>query len=156
MAYLDLHGLATFKAKLDEIFGTKITEPASDGTSGQALTTNGQGGRSWTTIQGVPGDLFIIRRYTKVLGAAGTKELCDLTSTNIGISTISGYTPAAVCRMGISPGTHMLKVVNLSAITGNGYVVQYLLNTEGATMDSLTLTMDILWVKNSAVTDYRT
>ena len=156
MAYLDLHGLATFKAKLDDIFATKLTEPDSDGTSGQVLTTDGQGGRSWTTIQGVPGDLFIIRRYTKVLGAADTKESCDLTATIIGIFPISGYTPAAVCRIGISPGTHMLKVVNLSAITSNGYVVQYLLNTEGTSMESLSLTMDILWVKNSAVTDNRT
>ena len=29
-----------------------IKEPSSDGTSGQVLTTDGQGGRRWTTVQG--------------------------------------------------------------------------------------------------------
>ena len=29
-----------------------IEEPSSDGTSGQVLTTDGNGGRSWTTVQG--------------------------------------------------------------------------------------------------------
>ena len=32
----------------------KINEPSSDGTNGQVLTTNGNGGRSWTTIAGLP------------------------------------------------------------------------------------------------------
>ena len=29
-----------------------VKEPASDGTNGQVLTTDGQGGRSWTTVSG--------------------------------------------------------------------------------------------------------
>lgn len=29
---------------------TKITEPSSEGTAGQVLTTDGNGGRSWTTV----------------------------------------------------------------------------------------------------------
>ena len=29
-----------------------VKEPASDGTNGQVLTTDGNGGRSWTTVQG--------------------------------------------------------------------------------------------------------
>ena len=32
-----------------------IKEPATDGTNGQVLTTDGQGGRSWTTVQGGSG-----------------------------------------------------------------------------------------------------
>lgn len=31
---------------------TKVNEPAGEGTSGQVLTTDGSGGRSWTTVQG--------------------------------------------------------------------------------------------------------
>lgn len=30
--------------------GNKISEPASDGTAGQVLTTDGNGGRSWSSI----------------------------------------------------------------------------------------------------------
>jgi len=30
----------------------KVNEPATEGTSGQVLTTDGQGGRSWQTVQG--------------------------------------------------------------------------------------------------------
>lgn len=35
----------------DELAG-KISEPSIDGTNGQVLTTDGNGGRSWTTVQG--------------------------------------------------------------------------------------------------------
>lgn len=37
----------------------KIDEPASEGTSGQVLTTDGNGGRSWTTVQGGSGENII-------------------------------------------------------------------------------------------------
>ncbi len=37
----------------------KITEPQTEGTSGQVLTTNGNGGRSWTTVQGGSSDIEI-------------------------------------------------------------------------------------------------
>lgn len=30
----------------------KVSEPATEGTSGQVLTTDGNGGRTWTTVQG--------------------------------------------------------------------------------------------------------
>lgn len=30
--------------------GNKVNEPAVEGTSGQVLTTDGNGGRSWTTV----------------------------------------------------------------------------------------------------------
>lgn len=47
-----------------------IAEPASDGTSGQVLTTDGSGGRSWTTVSG---------------GGGGTV-------TSVGVSVPSGLT----------------------------------------------------------------
>lgn len=36
--------------------GNKISEPATEGTAGQVLTTDGNGGRSWTTVSGGGGD----------------------------------------------------------------------------------------------------
>ena len=35
----------------------KMDEPATEGTSGQVLTTDGQGGRSWQTVQGGAGSV---------------------------------------------------------------------------------------------------
>lgn len=42
----------------------KMDEPAAEGTSGQVLTTDGQGGRSWQTVQGGGGNLELIEHAT--------------------------------------------------------------------------------------------
>lgn len=39
-------------ANQDIIDSSKISEPSSEGTAGQVLTTDGNGGRSWTSVQG--------------------------------------------------------------------------------------------------------
>lgn len=43
---------AADKTKLNALSGPYIEEPSTEGTSGQVLTTDGNGGRSWTTVQG--------------------------------------------------------------------------------------------------------
>ena len=54
---------------------TYIEEPSSDGTSGQVLTTDGNGGRTWTTVQ----------------GGSGTTNYNDLSNKpQIGGTTLSG------------------------------------------------------------------
>jgi hypothetical protein len=40
-----------------DALGDKISEPATDGTLGQVLTTDGAGGRSWETVQGGSGGM---------------------------------------------------------------------------------------------------
>ena len=43
----------TFSAdKLTTEFSGKVSEPSSDGTNGQVLATNGEGGRYWKTVSG--------------------------------------------------------------------------------------------------------
>ena len=49
--------LTTDHSAVMSALNNKISEPASDGTSGQVLTTDGQGGRSWTTVQGGGGTI---------------------------------------------------------------------------------------------------
>ena len=41
----------------------KIDEPVTEGTSGQVLTTDGQGGRSWQTVQGGGGSGYPIKVF---------------------------------------------------------------------------------------------
>lgn len=106
-------------------------------------------------LTGIPSDLFKLVRYTKTLGQA-TTEIAELPANVIGITSISGYTPVAVCAIDVTPGTHQLIAVDLSKITGSGNVVRYMLNTPNTTQNSLTLTMDILWAKTTAITDNRT
>lgn len=52
-SFLDLNGLSYFWNKIKAKF---IAEPATEGTNGQVLTTDGNGGRSWTTPAGVTVD----------------------------------------------------------------------------------------------------
>ena len=40
------------KTETDTLLQNKINEPSAEGTNGQVLTTDGQGGRTWKTVQG--------------------------------------------------------------------------------------------------------
>ena len=48
--------------------GNKISEPATEGTAGQVLTTDGNGGRSWTTVSGGGDNNFSTGSYTDING----------------------------------------------------------------------------------------
>ena len=65
-----------------------IKEPSSDGTSGQVLTTDGNGGRSWTTVQGGGGAVI-----DDTAGAGDTNKAwsADKLTTDLGslLSAIS-------------------------------------------------------------------
>ena len=62
----------------------KINEPSSEGTSGQVLTTDGNGGRTWTTVQGGGGggttdyDQLSNRPQINSVTLTGNKSLSDL------------------------------------------------------------------------------
>ena len=57
-------------AQLVEQLAGKISEPSEDGTAGQALVTDGNGGRSWATVQGGGG-------ITPIIGDNGNWYLGD-------------------------------------------------------------------------------
>jgi len=50
--YVGCNANSTGGTSLTEAVNGKVNEPSSEGTSGQVLTTDGNGGRSWTTVQG--------------------------------------------------------------------------------------------------------
>lgn len=57
-------------AQLAAQLAAKISEPSEDGTAGQALVTDGNGGRSWATVQGGSG-------ITPIIGDNGNWYLGD-------------------------------------------------------------------------------
>ena len=87
-----------------DLADTYIEEPSSDGTSGQVLTTNGSGGRSWTTIS-----TYTLPPATdSALG--GVKIGSNITVANDGTisvaatpSTMTGATSSANGASGLVP-----------------------------------------------------
>lgn len=81
----------------------KMDEPATEGTVGQVLTTDGQGGRSWTSVGGetitVPGTT------PSITGMAGVRYVCGECATLdiiapatgcIDVTFTSGSTPTVL------------------------------------------------------------
>ena len=48
------------KTETDNLLQKKVDEPINEGSNGQVLTTDGNGGRTWKTVQGGGGDGSII------------------------------------------------------------------------------------------------
>ena len=90
------------------ISNTKITEPSSDGTDGQVLATNGNGGRYWKTVSGGGGggtsDYTDLENKPSInsITLTGNKSLSDLGIASVSIiddtagSSESGKTWSAV------------------------------------------------------------
>lgn len=57
----------------------KMDEPATEGTSGQVLTTDGQGGRSWTSVGGET--VTVSGTTPSITGMAGVRYVCGECST---------------------------------------------------------------------------
>lgn len=69
----------------------KINEPSIEGTSGQVLTTDGNGGRSWTTPQSGSGSEVIVSGSTpSIAGVADTRYICGEVSTLSIVAPASG------------------------------------------------------------------
>ena len=88
---------------LDAAIAGKVDEPATEGTSGQVLTTDGAGGRSWTTVQGGGGAVSSVNGKTGAVvlnntdvGAAATShthaqsDITDL-ATDLAAKEDAGY-----------------------------------------------------------------
>lgn len=79
-------GIATITEKNQNIadafaaLSGKISEPSTEGTSGQVLTTDGNGGRSWTTVQSGSSDYASLTNKPQIAGVtlSGNKSLSDL------------------------------------------------------------------------------
>lgn len=103
--YLEESGLQYFWNKIKTVLALKVNEPASEGTSGQVLTTDGNGGRSWTTFGGSGAELANVDDTFTVTGTGST---VTQTYTKIGVS--SGMT------------MHVRNISNPDALKGDWYV----------------------------------
>ena len=92
---------------LPQLLSGKISEPASDGTAGQVLTTDGSGGRTWTTVQG---------------GGGGTSDYTALSNKpQINSTTLSGNKSSSDLGLqdALVSGTN-IKTINSTSILGSG------------------------------------
>jgi len=95
---------------LPQLLSGKISEPATDGTAGQVLTTDGSGGRSWTTVQG---------------GGGGTSDYTALSNKpQINSTTLSGNKSSSDLGLqdALVSGTN-IKTINSTSILGSGDIV---------------------------------
>lgn len=71
------------KTETDALLQKKINEPINEGSNGQVLTTDGNGGRTWKTVQGGGSDVDIVTSWeptpsdTKVPSEKLTKNTLD-------------------------------------------------------------------------------
>ena len=71
------------KTETDNLLQKKVDEPLNEGTNGQVLTTDGEGGRTWKTVQGGGSDIDIVTSWeptpsdTKVPSEKLTKNTLD-------------------------------------------------------------------------------
>lgn len=92
-SFLDLNGLSYFWNKIKAKF---IAEPATDGTNGQVLTTDGNGGRSWTSSAGVTVDAALSASSTnpvqnKVINTALNGKQATLSVSNASYTNATNY-----------------------------------------------------------------
>lgn len=112
---------ATARADLEN----KINEPAIEGTTGQVLTTDGNGGRSWTTVS-VPtkvsdltNDAGYITSYTETDPVFSAAAAAGITSADISgwnakaTKTVLTATIAAADWAGSNPYTNSVTVTGL-------------------------------------------
>jgi hypothetical protein len=106
---------------LDEAIAGKVNEPATEGTSGQVLTTDGAGGRSWTTVQGGGGGAV-----SSVNGKTGAVVLDN---TDVGAAAAS-HTHAQSDITDLA--TDLAAKEDAGYITVGGTQYQIRIGTEGA------------------------
>lgn len=86
---------------------SKVSEPSSEGTNGQVLTTDGSGGRSWTTVSGGSSNLFIANynstTYSAISAAKAANKIILCSPGNInGYALLSDFEAPSSGGHGIS------------------------------------------------------
>lgn len=75
--------LQTNVGNLQTAVGGKMNEPASEGTAGQVLTTDGNGQRTWTTVESGGSSIEIDDTLTQQGEAADAKATGDVLATKL-------------------------------------------------------------------------
>lgn len=83
---------------------SKINNPAIEGTNGQVLTTDGQGGRTWTTVQSSGGDMLKSVYDTDNDGIVDSAEtLSGLTASITELNYMDGATENIQAALNMRP-----------------------------------------------------
>ncbi len=83
---IDTHG-----DTLVDMLENKVNEPETEGTAGQVLTTDGEGGRVWTTVQGGGGGTSDYTALSNKPQINSTTLSGNKTSADLGIENIFRY-----------------------------------------------------------------
>lgn len=75
------NGSDKFKKRIVEWLNKKLDEPETEGTDGQVLTTDGNGGRSWTTVD--MSNYYTKDEIDQMLGNYYTKDEIDQMLSNV-------------------------------------------------------------------------
>lgn len=79
----NVSNLQTNVGNLQTAVSGKMNEPASEGTAGQVLTTNGNGQRTWTTVESGGSSIEIDDTLTQQGEAADAKATGDALATKL-------------------------------------------------------------------------
>lgn len=114
---------------------------------GQAILLKDEAARNEITgIKNSLNDLFIIRRYSYEYTVAGYTGI-TITKTNLGITSISGYTIGAINFYATGSNPIVPRTINYA---GNDIVRLY--NPTNNSISS-TFTISVLWIKSSLIGD---
>jgi hypothetical protein len=106
----------------DSITTNRIwTLPSADGTNGQALTTNGSGTLSFTTVGGGSGSLQIVEFTATTTSASSSTTLATgAVPVSVSLQITSAYSPGTSISVGYTGSTSFLMATtdNLPGTTG--------------------------------------
>ena len=117
----DVSGLYTKPAggiPSTDLADSYIEEPASDGTSGQVLTTDGNGGRSWTTVQG-GGSVTVDDAFS----TSSTNPVQNQVITNFVGTTDVGDHVEEVEKLSFASSSVTIQTVSVKTFTDNKVTV---------------------------------
>ena len=154
-SFLDLNGLSYFWGKIKAKF---IAEPATEGTAGQVLTTDGNGGRSWTSSAGVTVDDALSASSTnpvqnKVINTAlSGKQETLVSGTNIktinSTSLLGSGNIAVQATLSVSNASY----TNATNFSGTIYVYKYgrVVTVSGSVTPAKTISAGTAWTTLAA------
>jgi hypothetical protein len=76
------NGSDKFKKRIVDWLNKKIDEPETEGTDGQVLTTDGNGGRSWATVEPDMSNYYTKEEIDQMLSDYYTKDEIDQMLSN--------------------------------------------------------------------------
>jgi hypothetical protein len=76
------NGSDKFKKRIVDWLNKKIDEPETEGTDGQVLTTDGNGGRSWATVEHDMSNYYTKEEIDQMLSDYYTKDEIDQMLSN--------------------------------------------------------------------------